>query len=108
MEHLIERIPANRRLYRKNASAWTCTGRRVLTEGLGDRRRREVDTDGEADRSYHTTSTVTIMGLLDITPAGVVSGKDVYKVFDYAREHKFAIPAFNVTVCTSPAIRAEG
>lgn len=37
------------------------------------------------------------MGLLDIVPAGVVDGKDVYKVFDYAREHKFAIPAFNVT-----------
>lgn len=37
------------------------------------------------------------MGLLDIVPAGVVSGKDVYKVFDYAREHHFAIPAFNVT-----------
>ncbi|WFD42515.1 Fructose-bisphosphate aldolase 1 [Malassezia psittaci] len=37
------------------------------------------------------------MGLLDIAPAGVVSGKDVYKVFDYAREHKFAIPAFNIT-----------
>lgn len=48
------------------------------------------------------------MGLLDITPPGVVSGKDVYKVFDYAREHKFAIPAFNVTVCIPPAIRAEG
>lgn len=29
--------------------------------------------------------------------AGVVSGKDVYKVFDYARENHFAIPAFNVT-----------
>lgn len=38
------------------------------------------------------------MGVLDITPAGVVSGHDVYKVFDYAREHHFAIPAFNVTV----------
>ncbi|KAI3627872.1 FBA1 [Malassezia furfur] len=37
------------------------------------------------------------MGLLDIAPPGVVSGKDVYKVFDYARENKFAIPAFNVT-----------
>ena len=37
------------------------------------------------------------MGILDIVPAGVVSGKDVYKVFDYAREHHFAIPAFNVT-----------
>lgn len=40
------------------------------------------------------------MGVLDITPAGVVSGHDVYKVFDYAREHHFAIPAFNVTVCS--------
>lgn len=37
------------------------------------------------------------MGVLDIVPAGVVSGKDVYKVFDYARKNKFAIPAFNVT-----------
>lgn len=37
------------------------------------------------------------MGLLEIVPPGVVDGKDVYKVFDYAREHKFAIPAFNVT-----------
>ena len=41
------------------------------------------------------------MGVLDIAPAGVVSGKDVYKVFDYARENKFAIPAFNVTVSTA-------
>lgn len=41
------------------------------------------------------------MGVLDIVPAGVVSGKDVYKVFDYARENKFAIPAFNVTVSIS-------
>ncbi|CAO1614570.1 unnamed protein product [Parajaminaea phylloscopi] len=37
------------------------------------------------------------MGLLDIAPAGVVAGKDVYKVFDYARKNGFAIPAFNVT-----------
>lgn len=41
------------------------------------------------------------MGLLDIVPPGVVSGKDVYKVFDYARENHFAIPAFNVTVRTT-------
>ncbi|PWN35419.1 putative FBA1-fructose-bisphosphate aldolase [Meira miltonrushii] len=41
------------------------------------------------------------MGLLDIVPPGVVDGKDVYKVFDYAREHKFAIPAFNVTSTNS-------
>ncbi|SPO42495.1 probable FBA1 - fructose-bisphosphate aldolase [Moesziomyces antarcticus] len=45
------------------------------------------------------------MGVLDIVPAGVVSGKDVYKVFDYARENKFAIPAFNVT-SSSVAISA--
>ncbi|PWN19996.1 hypothetical protein BCV69DRAFT_215264 [Microstroma glucosiphilum] len=37
------------------------------------------------------------MGLTEIAPAGVVAGKDVYKVFDYARKHGFAIPAFNVT-----------
>lgn len=37
------------------------------------------------------------MGILEIVSPGVVDGKDVYKVFDYAREHKFAIPAFNVT-----------
>ena len=37
------------------------------------------------------------MGILDIVPAGVISGHDVYKVYDYARENHFAIPAFNVT-----------
>lgn len=45
------------------------------------------------------------MGLLDIVPPGVVDGKDVYRVFDYAREHKFAIPAFNVT-SSSTAVAA--
>ncbi|KAJ9476493.1 Fructose-bisphosphate aldolase [Pseudozyma hubeiensis] len=48
---------------------------------------------------------MSVMGVLDIVPAGVVSGKDVYKVFDYARENKFAIPAFNVT-SSSVAISA--
>ncbi|PWN99737.1 hypothetical protein FA09DRAFT_328523 [Tilletiopsis washingtonensis] len=37
------------------------------------------------------------MGVLDVVPAGVVDGKDVYKLFDYCRENHFAIPAFNVT-----------
>ncbi|KIY71519.1 fructose 1,6-bisphosphate aldolase [Cylindrobasidium torrendii FP15055 ss-10] len=37
------------------------------------------------------------MGLLDIVPAGVVTGANVRKVFDYAKEHNFAIPAINVT-----------
>ncbi|KAJ7667479.1 hypothetical protein DFH06DRAFT_1280487 [Mycena polygramma] len=37
------------------------------------------------------------MGILDIVPAGVVTGENVRKVFDYAKEHKFAIPAINVT-----------
>jgi len=32
-----------------------------------------------------------------VVPPGVVDGKDVYKLFDYCREHKFAIPAFNIT-----------
>lgn len=47
-----------------------------------------------------SNSITVTMGVLDIVPAGVVSGHDVYKVFDYAREHHFAIPAFNVTVRT--------
>jgi fructose-bisphosphate aldolase class II len=36
------------------------------------------------------------MGLLDKVKAGVVTGKDVKKVFDYAKKHNFAIPAINV------------
>ncbi|KAF5355231.1 hypothetical protein D9758_005995 [Tetrapyrgos nigripes] len=37
------------------------------------------------------------MGLLDIVPAGVLTGDNVVKLFNYAKEHKFAIPAINVT-----------
>ncbi|KAK9674895.1 Fructose-bisphosphate aldolase 1, partial [Basidiobolus ranarum] len=37
------------------------------------------------------------MGILDIVPAGVVTGDNLRKLFDYAREHKFAIPAVNCT-----------
>ncbi|CAM0142491.1 Fructose-bisphosphate aldolase 1 [Umbelopsis sp. WA50703] len=37
------------------------------------------------------------MGLADIVPAGVVTGDNVRKVFDYAQQHKFAIPAINCT-----------
>ncbi|KAF8164787.1 fructose 1,6-bisphosphate aldolase [Crassisporium funariophilum] len=37
------------------------------------------------------------MGILDIVPAGVLTGDNVRKLFDYAKEHKFAIPAINVT-----------
>jgi len=37
------------------------------------------------------------MGLTEIIPAGVVAGKDVYKVFDHARTNKYAIASFNVT-----------
>ncbi|KAF9905283.1 Fructose-bisphosphate aldolase 1, partial [Lobosporangium transversale] len=37
------------------------------------------------------------MGLLDIVPAGVITGSDVRKVFAYASEHGFAIPAINCT-----------
>ncbi|KND01389.1 fructose-bisphosphate aldolase, class II [Spizellomyces punctatus DAOM BR117] len=36
-------------------------------------------------------------GLLSIVPAGVVTGDNVRKVFNYAREHNFAIPAVNCT-----------
>ncbi|CDH56117.1 fructose-bisphosphate aldolase [Lichtheimia corymbifera JMRC:FSU:9682] len=37
------------------------------------------------------------MGVLDIVPAGVVTGDNLRKLFQYAREHKFAIPAINCT-----------
>ncbi|ORX48535.1 fructose-bisphosphate aldolase, class II [Hesseltinella vesiculosa] len=37
------------------------------------------------------------MGILDIVPAGVISGNDVRKVLNYARENQFAIPAINCT-----------
>jgi len=37
------------------------------------------------------------MGVLDIVPAGVLTGDNVRKLFEYAKENKFAIPAINVT-----------
>lgn len=39
------------------------------------------------------------MGILDVIKrkSGVIVGDDVRAVFDYAKEHKFAIPAINVT-----------
>ncbi|CAL1715770.1 unnamed protein product [Somion occarium] len=37
------------------------------------------------------------MGILDIVPAGVLTGDNVRKLFEYAKEHEFAIPAINVT-----------
>lgn len=36
------------------------------------------------------------MGLLDIVKAGVVSGEELNKVYDYAKNEGFAIPAVNV------------
>jgi len=37
------------------------------------------------------------MGILDIVPAGVITGTNVYKLFEYAKQNHFAIPAVNVT-----------
>jgi len=37
------------------------------------------------------------MGLEDIVPAGVITGKDVVTLFEYAREKGFAMPAVNCT-----------
>jgi len=37
------------------------------------------------------------MGASDVVPAGVLSGEQTRKLFEHAREHKYAIPAFNVT-----------
>ena len=41
------------------------------------------------------------MGVLDIVEAGVLSGDDVTKVFNYAKENSFAIPAVNVVSSSS-------
>jgi len=37
------------------------------------------------------------MGILDIVPSGVLTGDNVRKLFEYAKEKEFAIPAINVT-----------
>ena len=41
----------------------------------------------------------TVMGVKDVLSrkAGVIYGDDVLKLFNYAQEHNFAIPAINVT-----------
>ncbi|RSH83236.1 Fructose-bisphosphate aldolase 1 [Apiotrichum porosum] len=36
-------------------------------------------------------------GALSVVPAGVLSGPDTKKLFDHAKENKYAIPAINVT-----------
>ncbi len=36
------------------------------------------------------------MGVLDIVNAGVLTGSEAKKLFDYAKQHNFAIPAVNV------------
>lgn len=37
------------------------------------------------------------MGILDLVPVGVITGDNVRKVFQYAQENEFAIPAVNCT-----------
>jgi fructose-bisphosphate aldolase class II len=37
------------------------------------------------------------MGILEIVKPGVVCGDDLRKLLNYAKEHQFAIPAFNCT-----------
>ena len=36
-------------------------------------------------------------GILEIVPAGVITGQNVKKLFDFAQQNGFAIPAFNCT-----------
>ncbi|ODN73534.1 fructose-bisphosphate aldolase 1 [Cryptococcus amylolentus CBS 6039] len=40
---------------------------------------------------------MSAQGALSIVPAGVITGDNVRKLFQYAKENKFAIPAINVT-----------
>ncbi|PVV03070.1 hypothetical protein BB560_002460 [Smittium megazygosporum] len=37
------------------------------------------------------------MGVLDVVPAGIVTGKNLLKLYDYCQEKGFAIPAVNCT-----------
>jgi len=47
------------------------------------------------------------MGVLDIVPAGVVTGKNLIKLFEYARTNHFAIPAFNCTTSSTVVAALE-
>jgi len=44
-----------------------------------------------------STESEIMTNLADIVPAGVLTGKDVLKLFDHARENNYAIPAVNCT-----------
>ncbi|KAJ3525309.1 hypothetical protein NMY22_g10632 [Coprinellus aureogranulatus] len=46
------------------------------------------------------------MGVLDIVPAGVLTGDNVRKLFDYAKEHKFAIPNVTSTSTANAVLEA--
>lgn len=45
----------------------------------------------------HKERELSNMGILDIVPPGVITGDDVYRVFQYAEDNDFAIPSINVT-----------
>ncbi|OLL21726.1 Fructose-bisphosphate aldolase 1, partial [Neolecta irregularis DAH-3] len=47
--------------------------------------------------NHQFNSTSITMGVSDIVPNGVLTGDNVLKLFEYAREKKFALPAVNVT-----------
>lgn len=48
------------------------------------------------------------MGVLDVVPAGVITGDKLMKLFEYARENHFAIPAFNCTSSSTVVAALEG
>ncbi|KAH0473242.1 MAG: uncharacterized protein KVP18_000267, partial [Porospora cf. gigantea A] len=50
--------------------------------------------DGSKDKEVN-------MAVLDFLKPGVVHGEDVTKLFNYCQEHKFALPAVNVTSTSS-------
>jgi len=60
-----------------------------------------VNPSGKPQTPFRTTFFAKRMGILEIVKPGVVVGDDVTKIFRYAQEHKFAIPAFN---CSSSSI----
>jgi len=48
------------------------------------------------------------MGLLDLVKPGVVTGKDLVKVLEFAKKEQFAIPAFNCTSSSTVVAALEG
>ncbi|GAA5894269.1 hypothetical protein JCM8208_002392 [Rhodotorula glutinis] len=48
------------------------------------------------------------MGVLDVVPAGVITGKNLVALFKHAKDNHYAIPAFNCTSSSTVVAALEG